>query len=588
LDSKVTLLDQEKLISYARDGIPYFLAGDLNSSDALRQTNFQIPRNEKYYREVLGVELRANTKALAIDRKKKGVLVENLATGKQELLPYDNLVLATGKRPKPFCVPGADLKGVFDVYSLKSAEDARQWIIKPGTNKAVIIGGGLTSLELIEAISDMWEIEVSVVAQNPDLLFDLINPDMSMMVKHHLEEKGTAVYLGENVIRLEGNGSVERVVTDRRTLDADLVIVATGVDPNSDLAREAGLEISSRGAIHVNKRMQTSDPCIYAGGDCVETTNLVTQNPGYFPWPSIAQRQGRVIGTNLAGGNAVFKGAVGNFAAKFFDLTLACAGLNIRAARKAGFDVEAATVAQVERAHFYHLRQFIYLELVVERGTGKVLGIQGIAESGDGLVGRVNTVAALLEHGVTASDIGNLEIAYAPQFSAAMDVVNTLGNSAENVLIGKARMMDALEFQALWPEMAKKGWLVLDTRFPHEAAPFVEKYPDIWKNLSLTQLLEKKSEVPKDKKLVVVCKTGERSHDALVILNDMGIEEARNLQGGLMYLTRCGLISSDLKEVIENEDSVSNQSDFNDQGRINEDTLIGESCIQADYRTVSS
>lgn len=550
-DSIVTLLDQESMISNVCGGISYFMMGDVVAADLLRQVNYRVLRDEKYYREALGVEIRPKTRALKVDRQSKKVLIENVATGEQELLPYDKLVLATGKRPKPFSVPGADLKGVFDVYSLKNAESAKNWILEHEVRKAVIIGGGLTGLELIPALSDLWQIEVSLVEQSSQLLSEYVGPSMAMAVKSHLEEKGAAIYLNERVIRLEGNGSIERVVTEKRTLEADLVIVATGLEPNTDLARECGLDISSSGAIVVNRQMQTSDPLIYAGGDCVEVTNLVTRKAGYFPWPSLAQRQGRVIGTNLAEGSAEFKGAVGNFAVKFFDLTFACAGLNIHAARKEGYDVVTAMVAQIQQAHFYEKKDNVYLELVVEKGTGKVLGIQGIADAEDGLLGRVDTVAALLEYGPTASDIGNLEIVYEPGYSAAMDVVNTLGNSAENVVLERCRLMDPIEFKSLWPEMGKNGWMVLDTRFAHEAKPFVEKYPEFWKNISVTELWVKKDEVPRNKKLIIVCKTGERSYYAQAILNHMDIEETRNLEGGLVYLMRCGLISPDLQKVME-------------------------------------
>lgn len=553
LASSVTLLDQENMISYACNGIPYYLGGDLNAPDVLRQTNFQVLRDDKYYREVLDVSIRPNTRALKIDRQGKKVLVEDTGTGKLEWLSYDKLVIATGKQPKGLSVPGSRLNGVFDVYSLRNAERVREWIIRPGAEKAVIIGGGLLGVELVQSLSELWEIEISLVEQSAQLLPEYVGPGMAMVVRQHLEENGAAVYLGERVIRIEGRCSVERVVTDRRTLEADLVILATGVKPNSDLAKDAGLEISSGGAVVVNSRMQTSDPLIFAGGDCVEIPNLVTGKPGYFPWSSIAQRQGRVIGTNLSEESLEFKGAVGNYAVKFFDLTLSCAGLNVHAARREGFDVETAMVAQIERAHFYHLKEFMYMELVVEKGTGRVLGIQGISDSGDGLVGRINTVAALLEHGVTANEIGNLEIAYAPQFSAAMDVLNTLGNCAENVLKGRGRFIDPVEFKSLWPEMGRNGWIILDTRFTHEAEPFVKKYPDIWKHISTTELFARRDEVPTDKKLILLCKTGERSYDSHIVLNNMDIQENRNLQGGLMYLMRCGLISPDLQEVIENK-----------------------------------
>jgi NADPH-dependent 2,4-dienoyl-CoA reductase/sulfur reductase-like enzyme/rhodanese-related sulfurtransferase len=549
LDSRVTLVDEENLVSYSCGGIPQFLSGEINLPEGIVSNNFQTLRDEKYYKDVLDVTLMRNTKAVRIDRQKKEVAVQNVENGKQDILPYDKLVLATGKRPKALALPGSDLPGVLDVYSLKSAATIRQRIINPGVEKAVIIGGGFTGLETIQALAEMWEIESTLVEIADQLLPDYFSPNMAKAIRHHIEEQGATVYLGEQVLRLEGNGAIERVVTNKRTIEADLVINATGVEPNTELAKQAGLEISPFGAIVINKKMQTSDPFIYAGGDSVEIPNLVTQKSAYFPWPSLAQRQGRVIGTNLAGGDAEFRGGVGNFAATFFGKSFACAGLSIQSAIREGFDAINIMVAQLERAHFWPdpNKEYMFLELVVENETGRVLGMQGMGDSGDGLVGRVNTVAALLESKPTATDIGNLEIAYAPQFSGAMDIVNTLGNAAENVISGRSRVIDPDELAKLWPDMVSKKWLVLDTRYPQEVKPIVSNYPERWQSISLTELLKRRDEVPRDKNLIVVCKTGERSYDALIILNHMGLQENYNLQGGLLYLQRMGMISDDNK-----------------------------------------
>jgi NADPH-dependent 2,4-dienoyl-CoA reductase/sulfur reductase-like enzyme/rhodanese-related sulfurtransferase len=542
-DARVTMVDQENLVSYSCGGIPMFLSGDISEPEGLITNNFQTLRYEKYYTHVLDVTLLRNTRALKIDRQKKEVLIQSLPNGKQEVLPYDNLVVATGKRPKPFTVPGFDLPGVLDVYSLKNAAAVKERIVKEGVEKAVIIGGGFTSLETAQSLMEMWGIQTTVVEMSDQLLPGYLSLNMAAALRRHVEDKGLIVRTGAKVLRLEGNGSVQRVVTDKGTIETDLVIVATGVEPNSDLAREAGLEVSPGGAIVVNKRMQTSDPLIYAGGDCVEIPNLVTGRPGYFPWPSLAQRQGRVIGTNLAGEKAEFKGAVGNFAAKFFDKSVACAGLNIAAAGREGFDAVNIMVSQLERAHFWPVKDFMFLDLVVEKETGTVLGIQGMADSGDGLVGRINTVAAILESKPTASDIGNLEIAYSPQFSGAMDIVNTLGNYAENVILGKGATINADELQKILHDKDNKDWVVIDARFDHEAEPYVQKNPGIWKNISVTEVLARKDEIPRDKKIILLCKTGERSYDFQVVVNQLGIKENYNLQGGVLFLWRLGVIS---------------------------------------------
>ncbi len=542
-DAKVTLVDQENLMSYSCGGIPMFLSGDISEPEGLITNNFQTLRHEKYYTHVLDVTLLRNTRALKIDRRKKEVLIQSLPDGKQEVLPYDNLVVATGKRPKPFTVPGFDLPGVLDVYSLKSAAGVKERVVKEGAEKAVIIGGGFTGLETAQSLTEMWGVQTTVVEISDQLLPGYLSFNMAAALRRHVEDKGVAVRTGAKVLRLEGNGSVERVVTDKGTIDADLVIVSTGVEPNSDLAREAGLEVSPGGAIVVNKRMQTSDPMIYAGGDCVEIPDLVTGKPGYFPWPSLAQRQGRVIGTNLAGEKGEFKGAAGNFAAKIFDKTVACTGLNITAAGREGFDAVNVMVSQLERAHFWPVKDFMFLDLVVEKETGRVLGMQGMADSGDGLVGRINTVGALLESKPTVGDIGNLEIAYSPQFSGAMDIVNTLGNYAENVILGKSATINADELQKILHDKDNKDWVVIDARFDHEAEPYVQKNPGIWKNISVTEVLARKDEIPRDKKIIVLCKTGERSYDFQVVMNQLGIKENYNLQGGVLFLWRLGVIS---------------------------------------------
>jgi rhodanese-related sulfurtransferase len=291
----------------------------------------------------------------------------------------------------------------------------------------------------------------------------------------------------------------------------------------------------------VNEEMQTSDPDIYAGGDCVEITNIITSKPGYYPLGSMANRQGRVIGTNLAGGSAKFPGAVGSFVVKVFDLSVAAAGLSIEVARSEGFDAVSAFVVQFDRAHFYPEKDLMSLEMVVEKGSGRVLGIQGVGSMGDGTVGRINAVASILKYNPTVEDIGNLELAYSPPFSAAMDILNALGNTAENILAGKNRVVDVDEFDALWRQREQGDVVFLDCRGWGNAEPFVNKYPDNWKSIPQDELLTRMAEVPKNKKLVLICNTGVRSYEAQVTLDEMGITDTCNLQGGVACLKKWGL-----------------------------------------------
>ncbi|UCE83715.1 MAG: FAD-dependent oxidoreductase [Deltaproteobacteria bacterium] len=540
-DAKVVMVDKDDLISYGGCGIPYFISGDVSDPAQLQETSFHMLRDKKFFREAKDIEVLTKTEALSIDRKKKRVLIHNLLTDEQKGLPYDKLVLATGSRPKRLDIPGVEMDGVLAVNNMNAAIAIKDRIATGQVEKALIIGGGFIGLEMAEALTDMWGIETTVVEITDQLLPGLISRNMAQIVKHHMEEKDVDFQLEERVERLEGKGKVEGAVTSRGTIDADLVIVAVGAEPNSDLARDAGLEISPRGGIVVNSKMQTSDPDIYAGGDCVEVTNLITGKPGYYPLGSMANRQGRIIGTNLAGGTAEFPGAVGSFVVKVFDLSVAAAGLSIDVARREGFDATSVLVIQFDRAHFYPEKDLMTLELVVERNTGRVLGIQGVGPMGDGTVGRINAVASILKYNPTAEDIGNLELAYSPPFSAAMDILNALGNTAENTLAGKNRILDVDEFDVLWKHRDKGDVVFLDCRGWGNAEPFVNKYPDHWKSIPQDELRARMAEVPKGKKLVLICNTGVRSYEAQVTLDEMDITNTCNLQGGVACLKKWGL-----------------------------------------------
>ena len=540
-DSKVVMVDKDDIISYGGCGIPYFISGDVSDPSQLQETSFHMLRDKTFFQEAKDIEVLTKTEALKIDRQEKYVLVKNLITQHESTLPYDKLVLATGSRPRRLDIPGTELEGVFAVNNMNAAIAIKDRISSGQVEKALIIGGGFIGLEMAEALTDMWGIETTVVEIADQLLPGLISRNMAKIVKHHMEEKEVSFLLEHRVERLEGKGKVERAVTAEKAIETDMVILAVGAEPNSELARAAGLDISPRGAIVVNSKMQTSDPDIYAGGDCVEVTNLISGKPGYYPLGSMANRQGRIIGTNLAGGKAEFPGAVGSFVVKVFDLSVAAAGLSIELARREGFEATSALVIQFDRAHFYPEKDLMTLELVVEKASGRVLGIQGVGPMGEGTVGRINAVASILKYKPTAEDIGNLELAYSPPFSAAMDILNALGNTAENILAGKNRVVDADEFDELWKQRESGDVVFLDCRGWGNAEPFVKRYPHHWKSLPQDELRARMAEVPRDKKLVLICNTGVRSYEAQVTLDKMGITDSCNLQGGVACLKKWGL-----------------------------------------------
>jgi NADPH-dependent 2,4-dienoyl-CoA reductase/sulfur reductase-like enzyme/rhodanese-related sulfurtransferase len=544
-DFQVTMLDQGEYISYGGCGIPYYISGDLSDIKELLSTSFHMLRTPEFFADAKDVRVRIRTRAVAIDRGKRLVRIKDLESGREEDLPYDHLVLATGSRPRKLAVPGAELPGVLSVSGLPAAMSVRERVSKGQVGKAVIIGAGAIGCEMAEALSDLWGVETSLVELADQVLPGLLDPGLARMVQRHLEDKEIGIYLNEQVreIRQVGGGEPAlEVVTGSQILSADLVIIAVGAVPNSQLARDAGLMVSPQGGIMVNRRLQTSDPRIYAGGDCIDNHHLLTGKPVYFPSGSLANRQGRVIGTNLAGGSAAFKGIVGSFALKVFDLAVAGAGLSLSAARREGFDAVDALVIQADRAHFFPTQDLMYLQLVVDRQTRRLLGAQGLSHNGDALVGRINSIAALLPFKGTIEDLSNLEVAYAPPFAAALDIVNAVANTAENTLDGYNKNIDVAEFEKCFLTEKADDVICLDVRGAQNAAPYVDLFGERWLNIPQETLSKRFAKIPKDKRLLVVCNSGVRSYEALRQLETAGLCNTVNVAGGVAALKKSGLL----------------------------------------------
>lgn len=547
-EGAVTLVDQSSRISYGGCGIPFFVSGEVSRVEELQSTPYGAVRDALFFRKAKGVNVITRVRVIGIDRANKQLRMEDLDTSEVREMSYDRLVLATGSKPRTLRVPGADLVGVSPAANLDEAERIRDSLARGKVNAAVVVGGGFIGLEMAVALADLWGTPVSVVEHAEHVLPANLSPLLAKMAAADLAGGSVAVHAGETVLRLEGEGGqVKRVVTDKRTIDADLVIMAAGIVPETSLARDAGLELTETGLIAVDEHLRTSDPYIYSGGDAAAVVNLVTGKPGWFPLGSQANRQGRVIGTNLAGGDAVFRGAVGAWGLKLFAQAAAGAGLTLKQAEKAGFDAVAVHVEQADRAHFYPQHEMMALELVAEKGTRRVLGVQGLSPSGDALVSRVNAITPVIAAGGTVADVSNLEVVYSPPFGSAMDIVNTLGNVAENVLEGRGRAMDVDEFVALWDNRAENEICFLDTRDPASAEKLVAEYPEDWKNIPLDVLSERMQELPEGRPLVVVCNTGLRAFEAQRILDANGRRDNRAVAGGMVAVGRAGYDLADRK-----------------------------------------
>ncbi len=541
-EADVTMVDKDSIISYGACGIPYFISGDIPSIEELFSTNFHVLRDIKYFEEFKGVKVLTQTEAVFINRRKKEVTLKELTTGKEFVLPYDKLVLATGSTPFIPPIEGVDAQGVFTVANMHDTQKIHELIKRGEVERAVIIGGGAIGIEMAEALTDMWGIEVTIVEMTSQLLPKIVEPEIAFMLQAHVEMHGVKILCNSQVKKIikDDSGNVSGVLTTKGELAADLVIMATGVRPNIKLAQEAELLTTPQGIV-VNKRLQTSDPDIYAGGNCVQNWCLITGKGVFLSSGSIANRQGRIIGTNIAGGRDLFEGVVRSFVIKVFDICVAKAGLSVEVAREEGFNALPVMAVQLDRAHFYPTKQLIYLQLTVDKDTGRILGIQAVGLNGDAVVGKVNTMAAMLKFRPTIEDLSTLEVAYAPPFGAAMDILNTAAHVAQNTLKGKNRSIGIMEFLSFWQERNTGKYLFLDVREATDAKALVEKYAPYWVNISQADIKRHLSNLPLDKTIVIVCNTGMRSYEVQLILDKAGFKNVFTLRGGIAALKMAGI-----------------------------------------------
>lgn len=426
-NAHITIVEQGPTVSEGTCGLPYYVGGRIKNERSL------LIRTPQQFKEASNIDVLGWTRATRIDRTAHTVEMVDVNTGATSSLPYDTLVIATGAVPFiPARLKGANLEGVFTLTKVSDANRIIAALASDGARKAVIVGGGMIGVEAAEAFTDRG-LDVSLMEMMPHVLPGLLDDDLSPAVEQELAGKGVHLFTGQRVMSLEGDaqGKVRSVVTDKSSIDADVVLLALGFRPNSGLARDAGLDIGPLGGVAVDKQLRTSDPDIYAGGDCVENVHLITGKRVFVPMGSTANKHGRVIGTNVTGGHDTFPGVVGAAVAKVFDLSVGHVGVTLDEAREAGFQPLIATGEGRDRAGYYPGARDLKVKLVADAATGRVLGGQLVGRAD--VSKRTDVLATAITAGMTIDTMANLDLAYAPPFSEAMDLLHDLSN----VLRGK-------------------------------------------------------------------------------------------------------------------------------------------------------
>jgi len=413
-DLEIIALEKGRYVSYAACGIPYYVGGVVSELDKL------LIRKPEEFKQKQNIEARIRHEVVGIRPAEAKVVIRDLDAGREYEEPYDELLIATGAKNVRPELPGVGSEGIYHVASIDDAKELREIMEHKTPKRAVIVGGGYIGLEMAEAFL-RWGVDVSIVGRAPQLMRN-IDPDMGALLSDALEKMGVHLYLGEAATAFEEtSGRVAAAVTAERTLPADLVILATGIRPNAALAAEAGIELGTTGAIKVDDHMRTSVDHVWAAGDCVETTQLVTGKPYWVSVATVASKQGRVAGTNIGGGDASFAGAFGTTITKAGSIEVSRTGLQETDLAGGELEFASATINSQTCTGYYPTSEPMTIKLIGEVGSGRLLGGQIVGGAGAAM--RINVVAAALEAGMTAQQVAELDLAYAPPFSSVWDPV---------------------------------------------------------------------------------------------------------------------------------------------------------------------
>jgi len=523
-DAEITIVERGPYISYANCGLPYFLSRDIEKRSRLL---LQTPEGfDARYR----VKVLVEHDAVEIDRAGKRVRV--VGPGGESRLPYDKLILAQGGSPLVPPIEGTDSPNVFRLWTVLDMDRLHEHIEGARPRSAVIVGGGFIGIEAAEAFRKR-ELATTVVEMLPRVMATM-DPEFGNMIARRLEANGVRVRTGVRVQRIR-HGSREIELSDGSLLPADLVLFSAGVRPELSLARAAGLAIGPAGGLLVDEYLRTSDPDIYAAGDMIELVQKVSGRKARIPLAGPANRQGRIAASNALGMEMRYAGALGTSVIKIFDATAASTGLTEAAAREAGFDVGVAVVHRGSHAPYFPGATELTLKLIYDGKSGRLLGGQAFGEKG--VDKRIDVVATALQGKMTLGDLSELDLAYAPPYSTANDPVNIAAFIGLNHMSGFSPVETAGELkQAIAAAIVSGGSagnpaFVLDVRNlgEYESSRLVQST-----NIPVDELRDRLEEVPRDRRIHILCRVGFRGHLAVRILKAAGFSDVLNVTGGYL------------------------------------------------------
>ena len=516
--AQITVFERSGYISYANCGLPYYICGVIEDKEEL---TLQTPESiGKRFR----IDMKVHHEVTDINAVKKTVTVHNLDTGKVYEESYDKLILSPGAKPVMPNLPGIENEKIFTLRTVEDTLKIRSFVEEKKPKTAVMVGGGFIGLEVAENLCDLG-VKVTVV-QRPKQLMNTLDYDMATLVHNKLRSKGISLKLGGDVIGFDEKEDLQVLLKDDEPIPTDMVLMAIGVSPETTLAKKAGLELGIKGAIVVNDKMETSVPDIYAVGDAVQVKHTVTGNYAVISLAGPANKQGRIVADNICGLDSHYKGSMGSSVIKLFDMTVASTGLTEKAAKDAGIEYERIVLSPASHAGYYPGAKVMTMKVVYEKSTLKILGAQIVGY--DGVDKRLDVIATAISAGMKATELKDLDLAYAPPYSSAKDPVNMAGFMIENIESGIVKQFHFDELDKL----PKDGSVtLLDTRTQSE---YARGHVDGFINIPVNDLRENIDKLDKSKPVYVMCQSGLRSYISCRILAGEGFD-GYNFSGGYRF-----------------------------------------------------
>lgn len=509
--AEIVIYEKDQDISYSGCGLPYYIGGEVKDVEEL------TPRDVAFFSKKYNIEIKIKHEVLEVHPEKKTLLIKELETGKEFLDTYDKLVLATGAAPFIPSIEGIDNSNTFFLRNVQNAIAIKRFIEEKKPKTAVIVGTGFIGFEMLENLTRM-DIDITVV-EVAEKITPNLDEDMATLLEKKLLKKGVKILKSKSIQKIE---ETRMILSDGQKLQAELVIMATGVRPNTSLAKAMGISLGEKGAIRVNDQMQTNLTDIYACGDCIETFSAITGKPVYRPLGSTANKTGRIAGDALSGGSLRYQGNLSTGIFKLFDLTIASTGLNEKEAIEEGYDIEICHNIKPDKPSYFKGEEMV-IKAIADRKTGRLLGVQIIGT--EGVDKRIDVFVTLITYKATVGELFHLDLAYAPPFSTTKDPVHYTGMILENAIHNNRKIMTPTELN-----MQVENIQIIDARSSED----YEKKGHVEGALSIPHgnIRQELKGLDPNKTTVTYCNKGVTGNAAQNILINHGFTDVYNLSGG--------------------------------------------------------